>query len=560
MRIWVSFWLVILSLSTGSAALKSEGKTHLQVLQGQKSASIKVDKGFHFNLEAPKYLLNNQNKIAPSAATEAKLEFKWAEDLKPNAKIHYYVCDDAKTVCEPHSHTLNPQILENKKTAQGADKSTLASTKVTRDNEGFILNNFEVAKRQAAKKNTLLLIDFTASWCPACIRLIHETFAANSFKKISQKYVLLKVDVDLEENQELLEQFSIHAFPSLVLVDAKGDEIERFLDYIPSETLVPALEKLATGRLESLKQLKAKATKGNVAARTSLGINAFKAQKTSECLDWLEPLSIKPIEYYFCSIEKAQEDASNSNSENTTALEVALQKALEAFPQSFYSIDWRLQLAEIRKKQPKKQDYEKLLAEAKQLGRDWLDNPTKLQNANKNGELLELQGLVLPEVHFVLGKIAEDLGDKKEAQKEYEHSVELTMSLNPSAKNPTIVLYLVQYLKKIHSYEKPLEWLKKLEEGYPQEFTYLHRQASLLNENKKFQEALPLAEKAHALAYGKNQVRTGLLLAKVQTELNNKKEAQTILQNLLKTSAVQAPGSTQSREKIMRALKEFGAN
>ncbi len=186
------FLLFIAITSPSYAALKSEGKTHLTVNRQEATALITVDSGFHFNIQAPTFLETNKIKQTPATLTEMQLSFKWKGDLAKDANFNYYVCDDAKTVCEPHSDSPFNTALKNE--IQTSKK--LSSSSVTLDKDGFILNNFDAALNIAQKKNLPILIDFTASWCLACIRLVHETFNTSKFKKAATKFILIKIDVD----------------------------------------------------------------------------------------------------------------------------------------------------------------------------------------------------------------------------------------------------------------------------------------------------------------------------------------------------------------------------
>lgn len=557
---YVTMAIITALLTPAQAALKSEGKTHLSISNPAKTATLTIDKGFHFNKEAPKFLLNQNKKIAPSLLSEAKLEFQWTGDLASDAKIQYYVCDDAKTVCEPHTENLGSLFKKTAALAPATQSIAAAKSQGTKtnlkssqkDSEGFFVNDLSAAQKEAADKKALLLIDFTASWCPACIRLIHESFMTKTFKSASKPYVKVKIDVDLERHHELLEKYSIHAFPTLVITDAQGNELERFLDFVPANVLAAQLKAISQNPPVAIEQLKAKALAGDVNARLNLGKNAFRAQQTQECIDWLSPLSSKPQEYYLCSIDHAEELQASPEE-----LKTALEGAIQAFPESFYSIDWRMRLAKVLKSTNKTADSDKTLSEAETLIGQWLKEPSRIQKTHAQGELLELQDLVLPELYYSLGTIYESRGQKDEAKKQFEMAIEKTLALQPSVKNPTIVLYLVQYMKKTRPTDETLSWLKKLEQAYPEDFTYLQRQASLLSETKAYSQALPIAEKAYSLSYGTNQLKTGFLLSKIQLELNKKQEAKELLKNLINSKSAQAKSNKHHLEKLSKAYGEI---
>lgn len=542
--------MMTLPLNLAQAALKSDGKTHLIYSPNKFSAVVTVDKGFHFNLDAPTYLMDQGTKLKPQSAVADRLEFLWQKPLSSGAKIQYYVCDDAKTVCEPHSELLSP----GDQASQGStekNKTTKVTEKPSRDSHGFLLNQWELALQEAKKQKKLILMDFTASWCPACIRLDHETFKNKSFKKVAPFFVLLKLDVDLDKNQELREQYSVNAFPTLIVADSDGVEIQRLLDFVPADILVPRLNQIREKKNLTLNETRTKALGGNKEAAIIMAKNAFLAQRSKECLDWFNKAEAKPLEYHLCHISEME----NSPAPN---FQKALREAIDSFPESFYSIDWRLQLAQQHQENKNLPESEKILKSNETLIEKWLSQPEMIEAAKGRGELTELDNLVIPELYSSLGQTYEALGKKRElAHEQYQKAIQSTLKLHPSVDNPTIIIYLVSYLKKDKDFKEALSWLDRLSKAYPGEFTYPHRQASLLFDNKNFQEALPLATKAYELSYGNNRLKTGLLLVKIKSELQNKKEARSLIDELLQSKAAKLKTNKYILEKLEKTQKEL---
>ena len=98
------------------------------------------------------------------------------------------------------------------------------------------LTNFEKAKKLAAKKNMLILADFTGSdWCPWCMKLDSEIFSKKAFKDyVKGKFVLLKLDFPRRktlsatlkaQNNRLARKYGISGFPTVLILDAKGAKI-----------------------------------------------------------------------------------------------------------------------------------------------------------------------------------------------------------------------------------------------------------------------------------------------------------------------------------------------
>jgi len=103
--------------------------------------------------------------------------------------------------------------------------------------------DFEAAKRQAAKEGKLILMDFSGSdWCGWCRKMDEEVFAKERFvREASKKFVLVMIDSPQDksilsslarrQNQGLKETYSVRGFPTVVIVDPEGKEVKRHSGY-----------------------------------------------------------------------------------------------------------------------------------------------------------------------------------------------------------------------------------------------------------------------------------------------------------------------------------------
>src|SRR6476620_6242570 len=91
-----------------------------------------------------------------------------------------YICDDAITFCEP-------RFIELKGGASPIPPNSQpkASGALRRNSHGFIENNLDAALALARKEKKLVLADFSARWCPGCVRLETETFNTARFRKLA---------------------------------------------------------------------------------------------------------------------------------------------------------------------------------------------------------------------------------------------------------------------------------------------------------------------------------------------------------------------------------------
>jgi len=98
-------------------------------------------------------------------------------------------------------------------------------------------SDFNSALNTAQKSNKLLFVDFYANWCGYCKELDKKTYPDQGVQqRLEQKYVSVKVDVD--QNPDLASKYSVYGLPTLIIMDANGNEIKRVEGYqTPSELL-----------------------------------------------------------------------------------------------------------------------------------------------------------------------------------------------------------------------------------------------------------------------------------------------------------------------------------
>ena len=105
------------------------------------------------------------------------------------------------------------------------------------------LTNYEEALKKAAKDQKKVLVFFTGSdWCRPCIALKKDFFETDKFKKYSDAYVLLYIDIprnrrllseeQLAENKVLAAKLNKKgSVPMLKIINAEGHEIDALSGY-----------------------------------------------------------------------------------------------------------------------------------------------------------------------------------------------------------------------------------------------------------------------------------------------------------------------------------------
>jgi len=78
------------------------------------------------------------------------------------------------------------------------------------------------------------LWDFWATWCPPCKELKPIIEALE--KEYDGKIEIRSIDVD--QNKDLARKFGVQAIPTLVFLDAKGNELSRIVGLTSKDTIV----------------------------------------------------------------------------------------------------------------------------------------------------------------------------------------------------------------------------------------------------------------------------------------------------------------------------------
>lgn len=108
--------------------------------------------------------------------------------------------------------------------------------------------DLEAALAAAKAEGKLVFVDVGAYWCPPCRKLEEQVFVRDDVgAALSAKFVSLHVDAEKGEGPELAARYKVQAYPTLLVLDANGNEKGRLVDAMAPEALLASLEKIAAG-------------------------------------------------------------------------------------------------------------------------------------------------------------------------------------------------------------------------------------------------------------------------------------------------------------------------
>ena len=112
---------------------------------------------------------------------------------------------------------------------------------------------WDEAKKIATEKNINILIEFTGStWCKPCIKMEKEVINSKEFEDFyKDKFLMFVLDLEMPINMnsqnylyfnKFKQKYSVHVYPTYILVDKNGKEIKRIEGFLKKEKFISRLE------------------------------------------------------------------------------------------------------------------------------------------------------------------------------------------------------------------------------------------------------------------------------------------------------------------------------
>lgn len=470
--------------------------------------------GHHFSAEAPQRCGSGVLIEKTVRAVTCQFQKSGATTATLN------VCDDKKTYCKLNEVSI--RVLEQLSSEKRLEPTrSVVAWDLQKDlAPGFVEGSPEEIRLQAAAKKQPVFLMISTEWCPPCNETKEYLFNTAGFKEASANWFKVYVNGDSLTAQNWEKVVPYRAFPTMVMLNEKLQEIGRFDGELREGDFVAWARQQQSFYPTSLSQIKSKTARTPEESRRLLSwaISTDQHALVSEIRSvsvWDEEMTLKLALYDLSQLDK------DISSDDKKKAEVAREQK-------------RKLLLDLLAKTVEKDDFEDFLSElcdldlekcrsfvSKLPGRLELVKGWKSLNANERASTLGEMALTQSEIY-------QALGDKKKAKMVAQFCANQFATQTRGSKLKTARAAnqaRVRCLEKAGRVKEAEALVRKLISAYPEEPTFLIRMARLKRAEKKPLEAYEWVQKAERHAYGYNWFSAVFLKADLEVELKRRDEA-----------------------------------
>ncbi len=386
----------------------------------------------------------------------------------------------------------------------------------------------DAAFATAAKEGRRVLIDFGAVWCPPCNLLAAQVLEDPANEADLAGFVVVGIDSDAPESWALKDRYHVRGYPTLVVTDASGQELDRLEGYETEASFLAWL-----GRVGSAAPLSARPEPESLDSRAALAL-VVRLLEAGE-----DEAAVKP---YLDRLDPArapelQEEVDLHLARYTLTPSAAEARWLAAKGAPVASWGWTAL------------DLTKEDAELRGLVRAAAEEGLAHASATEAADLLQ-----------ILGELAGQEGGAGGRA----HFLAAALLLEQAvARDPSLGRAYGTNIAELYAEGGALDQAKRvLTEAttrYPGEFTWPYALAGLLLDAGKPADALEYALAAQSASYGDNRLRAVRLVARVLHQLGRSREALTVIDEALAQAPKPAEGLDVRTHRYLKQVAETRA-
>jgi thioredoxin-like negative regulator of GroEL len=395
----------------------------------------------------------------------------------------------------------------------------------------------------AKKKNKPVMMYFYGIWCPPCNELKELVYTHPDFLKKAGEFELLKVDVDKQASWPLKDRFQVNGYPTLIFTNPQGKVIYRFSGYRSPKEFVRAMDYVLAAKGQDLE------TSCKRTDEESLWNCAFVCSENKDhacakaAYEKLQGKLVKGTARY----ELAQSYFAD-NAETPELKRDAYARLIEENPSSPQALIWALgyweTFSDDAGARPKRSVLGRVIA-------NW-------ETMKKDPRAEEL-GLSPTDMAQLRAEVIEHVAEDEDAKKAWKEAADLLEATAATVPKGTIArgftIERIGCLEAAGELDRALALAQEYRRKFPEEFTFHYQTASMLNRAKRYNEALPIAQKAFDVSYGDNKVRAAILLVKIYETIPNKTAAKSVYDRVI--AEIKPDAKLQVRtHRYLKALKE----